>query len=334
MRYGTNFFSVVIPLYNKEASIACTLRSVFKQYFQDFDVIVLNDGSTDASLDIVNSFTDERLKVYSTENKGVSFARNIGVSKAIGKYIAFLDADDEWRPDYLSEMKALIERYPGNGLYIAAYETIENNHTPERCWDLPEGIVDDYFKWELRHHITRCSASVVCRQAFTQMGGFPQGMVSGEDSFFTAKLATFYPVVYTPKVLALYNKLHSGFCFRYSIADSCVESWLELYREGCYYRNELIASKAIRAAKRYALYGNKLKSRELEKRTRYTKLYKKNWLFLFLVNRIPQQGLDWYKGLRPVFWRLKSFFARNGHGKSSAAPLRARVMNLVNVVHS
>lgn len=88
--------SVVIPLYNKDKQIAKTLYSVLKQTYPNFEVIVVNDGSTDNSLSEVSKISDSRIRLICQENKGVSAARNRGIQEAKSDYIAFLDADDEW----------------------------------------------------------------------------------------------------------------------------------------------------------------------------------------------------------------------------------------------
>ena len=90
------FFSIVIPLYNKENYIGHTLKSVLNQAFQDFEIIIVNDGSTDKSLEKVNSIKDARVQLFSIENRGVSYARNYGIEKALASLIIFLDADDTW----------------------------------------------------------------------------------------------------------------------------------------------------------------------------------------------------------------------------------------------
>ena len=87
-------FSVVIPLYNKEHYIGKTLKSVLNQTFQDFEIIVVNDGSTDHSLDAARSIKSDRVQIISQENAGVAVARNTGIEHASAEYIAFLDADD------------------------------------------------------------------------------------------------------------------------------------------------------------------------------------------------------------------------------------------------
>lgn len=303
-------FSVVIPLYNKEAYIADTLRSVLNQSLDDFEIVVVNDGSTDKSLDRVKEFSDNRIKVYSTCNRGVSRARNFGVRHTQGDYIALLDADDVWEANYLAEMKRFMELFPGCGLYMSAHRVIEKDRVYYPCANMPEGIIDNYFKSELFHNITRPSATIVKADLFNRVGGFPKGMVSGEDSFFCAKIASASEMAFYPKVLVSYNKKFSGISLRYANVDSCEESWFDLYREGNFYRNEFVAYKAIRAAIRYALGFYKDKSHALEKQTQYTSLFKGRWAYLFLLNRTPYHGLVLYKKMKPFYSYAKSFITR------------------------
>ena len=93
--------SVVIPLYNKAPYIDRALRSVLAQTFQDFEVIIVDDGSTDGGAKIVKSTTDKRIKLIQQKNSGVSAARNRGIQESKSKLIAFLDADDEWKSRFL-----------------------------------------------------------------------------------------------------------------------------------------------------------------------------------------------------------------------------------------
>ncbi|MFD2433455.1 glycosyltransferase family 2 protein [Mesonia maritima] len=97
------FFSVVIPLFNKENHIYDTLTYILNQTFPDFEVIVVNDGSTDNSSNIVENFSDSRIRLFHQENQGASVARNFGISRAQSKYIALIDADDIWYSTHLEE---------------------------------------------------------------------------------------------------------------------------------------------------------------------------------------------------------------------------------------
>jgi glycosyltransferase involved in cell wall biosynthesis len=117
------FYTIIIPLYNKEAHIKATLDSVLAQTFENFEVIIVNDGSTDRSMDIISTFKDKRIQIINKKNEGVSTARNLGIKNAKGDFIAFLDADDIWYPTHLEDLKNLIAHFPNCGLYCTAYET-------------------------------------------------------------------------------------------------------------------------------------------------------------------------------------------------------------------
>src|SRR5699024_6424946 len=98
-------FSIVIPLYNKELSITNTLQSVLNQTFTDFEVVIVNDGSTDNSVEKVEAFNDPRIRLIHQANAGVSAARNKGIEEANYDWISFLDADDLWMENHLSILK-------------------------------------------------------------------------------------------------------------------------------------------------------------------------------------------------------------------------------------
>ncbi len=106
---GLSHITVVVPLYNAELYIEETLRSVLKQSFKEFKLIVVNDGSTDRSAYIVEKIKDARIELINIENAGVSNARNIGIQACQTKYIAFLDADDLWSEDKLEEQFNALE---------------------------------------------------------------------------------------------------------------------------------------------------------------------------------------------------------------------------------
>ena len=116
-------FSVIIPLYNKESYLSQTLNSVKGQTYKDFEVIIVDDGSLDRSLSIANSYkTDSRFKVYHLQNGGVSKARNYGISVCKGDYICFLDADDVWNKNYLSEAAYLLNKYADINMICFSYK--------------------------------------------------------------------------------------------------------------------------------------------------------------------------------------------------------------------
>ena len=122
------FFSVIIPLYNKEYYIENTIKSVLNQSFNDFEVVIVDDGSTDDSLKLASQFQDSRITIIKQKNQGASVARNKAIETAKGQYIAPLDADDIWHKNHLLELKSLINSFPNAGLFCNNYEIKLNNH--------------------------------------------------------------------------------------------------------------------------------------------------------------------------------------------------------------
>ena len=129
-------FSVIIPLYNKEAYIEQTLGSVLAQTYPFFEVIIVDDGSSDASLQIVNRITDSRIRVISQVNSGVATARNRGVKEAKENYVAFMDADDFWAPNYLERIVFLISTCPDAGIFACRYVEMMNGNRKAVSIDL------------------------------------------------------------------------------------------------------------------------------------------------------------------------------------------------------
>lgn len=286
-------FSIVIPLYNKESSIAKTLDTVFNQTFQEFEIIVVNDGSTDNSLSIVNSFADPRLKIYSKENGGVSEARNYGIQRASNDYIAFLDADDLWDIVYLEEMRKLIKKFPECGMYSCAYKCVKGNKTDIDTPNIPEGIIENYFQAILiNYKISWTSATILKREAFQKVGMFPVGMISGEDSYMWCKAAVHFPVAFTNKIMATYNMGASETYYRIASPDSCKESWYDLYSDTNPFQNMFIAYKALENGMRHAWGGYRERSKKIEQQFQFVKNYSDKSLInklkkLQLLNSLP-----------------------------------------------
>lgn len=134
------FFSIIIPAYNLENYIAATLQSVLVQTFQDFEIIIVDDGSSDETVSIIQSFHDPRIRLVSQVNGGVSRARNAGMKKAMGAYIAFLDGDDYWYPEHLELAADFFNRHPEILAYANRYMRDELEAIPPRPPSYPESI--------------------------------------------------------------------------------------------------------------------------------------------------------------------------------------------------
>ena len=208
--------SVVIPLYNKEKQIAYTLQSVFEQTFQDFEIVVVDDGSTDNSVEEVEKFDDSRIRLIHQTNAGVSAARNRGIEEARGELIAFLDADDEWMPEYLATQSGLYQKYPECNVYACNYEfrDSEGKVTSTIIRKLPfegeDGILSNYFEVaSCSHPPLWTSAVVIKKSAIQAIGGFPLGIKSGEDLLTWARLAVNEKFAYSRKVLSVFIETKS-----------------------------------------------------------------------------------------------------------------------------
>ncbi|QIZ60560.1 glycosyltransferase family 2 protein [Acinetobacter indicus] len=189
-------FSVVIPLYNKQYSIEKCINSVLNQKFKNFELIIVNDGSSDNSLEIAkktcNNNRDIEIKFINQENQGVSIARNNGVNHSKFDYICFLDADDEWTSDFLLDMNNLIQRYEEANLYCLAHLIKKGNKIikPKHGLDDDfEGYVSDFFYSSSRGSVAKSSKICVRKPALLNIGGFPEKIVAGEDLYVWILLA-------------------------------------------------------------------------------------------------------------------------------------------------
>lgn len=201
--------SVIIPLYNKERQIRATLESVLNQSYTDFEIVVVDDGSTDGSTAIVESVQDARLRLIRQENGGVSAARNRGIREARGEYVAFLDADDLWELDFLKTLHQLSVEYPSCSVYACNYDFVspDGTHRPTIIRRLPftgeHGILSNYFEVaSCSHPPLWTSALMVRKEALQAIRGFPLGIKSGEDLLTWARLACRFPIAYSKRVLA------------------------------------------------------------------------------------------------------------------------------------
>ena len=209
-------FSVVIPLYNKQKSIAATLQSVLVQTYTNYEIIVVDDGSTDDSARIAEEYIRERKvdggeckgKVIRKANGGVSSARNRGIQEAKYDYVALLDGDDLWDEHYLEEQVKFIQDFPEAKMWGVSIAFIKHNHHTkwnQGMGDGYRGYVENYFGTS--HNDLFCSSSVViCREVFNKVGYFDERIASSEDLDMWYRIILHYPVAFYDKVLAYYNQ--------------------------------------------------------------------------------------------------------------------------------
>lgn len=281
------FFSIIIPLYNKEKAIEKTLKSVFHQSFTDYEILIINDGSTDKSEEKVKRFSDERLRLISTENKGVSQARNLGISESKGKLIAFLDADDYWFPSHLQSLFQLYHNFPEAGLLATNYQFYYSDKKiiqpvfddiPTEKWN---GIVTDFFHSSLKYRIAWTSAVAVTKKVLDDIGNFDENITlgAGEDTDMWIRIALKYPVAFDNEISANYQmetenriSLLKTVERKFSTLDkflkeekanSSLKKYLDLYRSEFALKHKLAGDK-----KTFHFYKNAISKENLHWKTK------------------------------------------------------------------
>ena len=190
------FFSVVISVYNKERYIADTLQSVLDQTFEDFEVIIVNDGSSDTSSSIIETFSDQRITMITQDNQGASHARNQGILKAAGTFIALLDGDDIWDAAFLESIKKRIDEHPKQSVFASA---IAHKHdrkiipVPYSFEPTASVMILNYFEASVQHTVLSGSSTVFRKNILDKTGVFDTKLTSGEDTDLWIRIGLHYP---------------------------------------------------------------------------------------------------------------------------------------------
>lgn len=197
--------SVIIPTFNAEKTIAGTVKSVLGQSFSDLEVLVVNDGSTDSTLDVLSHIKDQRLKILTFPNGGVAESRNRGIQNATGQYLSFLDSDDLWKEDKLKEQLSALENHPEAAVAYSWNDYIdEDGKFVHNGWHF-ENHGDVYEALFLCCFIENGSNILLRKEALDRVGGFDSALVPTEDWDFYLRLAENYHFVCVPKVHVLYR---------------------------------------------------------------------------------------------------------------------------------
>jgi glycosyltransferase involved in cell wall biosynthesis len=202
--------SIVIPAYNSLQFLPETIASVFQQTFKDFEVIVVNDGSSDATKDWVSQITDPRVKLINQENQGLSGARNTGIAHASGDYIAFLDADDLWEPTKLEKQVICLDENPEIGL-VYTWVALIDEHGKSKGRVFKNYAENDVWHQLIEHNIVESgSVAMVRRQCFETCGVFDRNLRSFvEDWDMWLRIASRYPFKVIAEPLVYYRQ-HSN----------------------------------------------------------------------------------------------------------------------------
>jgi glycosyltransferase involved in cell wall biosynthesis len=202
--------SVIITLYNKADYIGRALNSVLSQTTHCQEIIVVDDGSTDRGVEVVQAFQDPRLRLIRQQNQGVNTARNQGITAAQGDLIVLLDADDEWRPRFLETIVRLTRKFPQAGAFATNYHEVTPGLRVKFCRapvlsnGLKEGLIGNYFRVG-RHFPVHISAVAMPKAVLLELGGFLE-RVSGADVELFLRIALRYPIAWSQETLAVYYR--------------------------------------------------------------------------------------------------------------------------------
>lgn len=198
-------FSIVIPLYNKELSVGNTIHSVLNQRFQDFEVLVVNDGSTDNSVNAVEKTNDARIRLINQTNLGVSAARNRGITEAKFEWIAFVDSDDLWLENHLEEVANMITAYPAEKFFTTSFTYSDDRRLFKHRRDSTIFKVENYFKEAIKERLVWTGTAVINKECFKYSGLFNIQMKSGEDTELWNRMVRRYGLVKSDTVTAIYR---------------------------------------------------------------------------------------------------------------------------------
>lgn len=211
-------FSVIMPVYNRADLVGDAIRSVLAQEYTDWEIVLVDDGSTDNLREVLEQFSDERIKVFHQKNGGVSVARNKAMSIAEGDYFCFLDADDKWYPNHLSVLKELIAKYPESGFFATCAQiSVPNSQSVIISSDYFEGKDEDLYienffvayNEDKRAKCFQMSTTCIPKSVIDRLGNFKEGCKMGEDLELSLRIAAYYPYVLTAKTTAFYNRAES-----------------------------------------------------------------------------------------------------------------------------
>jgi glycosyltransferase involved in cell wall biosynthesis len=299
--------SVVIPLYNKAPHISRAINSVLAQASPPEEIIVIDDGSTDGGGDIVKAYQDPRIRYIRQENQGVSAARNKGIAVAQGGVIAFLDADDAWKPEFLETILELRKLYPQAGAYATVYTIIspDGSTFQRKINPLEQGIefelIDNIFKEEFSKQ--QCSSAIaIPKKVFEEVGGFPGGETHAEDIDTWIRIGIKFPIARSNRELAIYHQDAVNRVFQVKrishepalcrtarrllqegkVPGDLIEDFKEfVYRWQYYFVRRLIRSN------------QKSLARKLIAETKGTTIYNKQGKFHYILSYLPAKSVNY-----------------------------------------
>ncbi|MBN1349305.1 glycosyltransferase [candidate division KSB1 bacterium] len=270
--------SIIIPTYNRASFLPQAIQSVLKQTFKDFELIVIDDASDDSTPQVLAQFSKKLTAYRLPENRGVSAARNLGIERAQGEYIAFLDSDDQWKPEKLQTQMLWIQRNPEINACYTDEIWIRNGVRIN-----PGKRYTKYDGWFLEKMLPLCfinpSSVLINREVFDEVGVFDESLPACEDYDLWLRINVRYPITLIPQKLIIKfgdhpDQLSHQFWgidrFRVQALEKLLQNpWLKneqrdlviqtiqekckILAEGCYKRGKIMQGKSFEAiSNRYA----------------------------------------------------------------------------------
>lgn len=302
------FFSVIIPLYNKENFIENTLKSVLGQTFDDFEVIIVDDCSTDNSLEKISELISSKFRIIKHgKNKGLSASRNTGIKNANSDYIAFLDADDIWKNTFLEESKLLIDKFPNIKLFGTNYEDYyskDNIILPKNNAKKLEkhSVIADFFAISLAQPLYCQSSFCAHKSVFETIGLYNEAITYGEDVDFNIRVNSRFSLAYSTNALVSYTASSENQITKSRISEKTITDFDSFENDQISPSlKKFLDFKRYMMAKNYRLENNEEAYKKMKQKIDLKNLNYKQRLLLMS----PKSGLLFIQ-------KVKSFFISKG----------------------
>ena len=202
--------TAIIPTYNRAHYLGIAIKSVLEQTFDNFELIVVDDGSSDNTRELVEEFSDQRIRYVYQKNRGISAAMNTGIRAARGCYVARLDSDDMWLPDMLETLAKVLDAHPKIGLAYGKAQAMNKDGEPFSQIRAYAGLYpEDSLRSMLCGDCICNIAILVRRSCFEKAGLFDESLLVNEDWDMWLRVALHYPFAFVDQVLARY-RYHDG----------------------------------------------------------------------------------------------------------------------------
>ncbi|WP_338409128.1 glycosyltransferase family A protein [uncultured Flavobacterium sp.] len=309
------FFTVIIPLYNKEKYVENALKSILNQTFSDFELIIVNDCSTDESVSKVEFYLSEKVRlIHHEKNKGLSATRNTGIINAKAEYVTYLDADDVWKPTFLETLHRLTSNFQEASIFATNYEEIYGKKVlkpingSENLTQNFEGLVD-FFKINLKQGIYNHGSVCFHKSVFEKVGGYNESISFSEDLDFNIRANYHFKLAYSNSVGMQYVMQSENQITRSKISDKILPDYntYNILASTNPTLKKYLDFERFVLSKHLKMEGSIKKSNEINKQIDFKNLNKKQQLLLRLPHSFVKQISVVKKILITIGFKINSY---------------------------